>query len=422
MLNKVTKILLSAVVVSMSISALAVFSLRASAETKDSSIAETAADNNDDQKKQSGGPPALIMNTTPIEPTKVFDNLYFIGTEGVGVWLVNTSDGLILIDSMNNAEDAENIIIPGIRKLGFNPEDIKYVLITHGHGDHYGGAQYIADNYGSSILMSALDWEYMETHFTYQCGPEFPKPISHTDITDGQKLTLGDTTITIIATPGHSPGGVSLIIPVTDNGTKHMVGMWGGTGLPRTIEENQDYLNSLNYFAEFTDAAQVDVEITAHTAVDNSAERLRALQNRKDGDPNPFVIGEDAYKDYMNNMVISVNENINKINRQSESAQIAKGWSKTSDGKWIYSENSNSLLTNTWKKIDIKWYYFNSSSEAVIGWQYINGEWYYFDSSNEAVTGWKEINNTWYYFDESCAMVHDCYVGQYYLSSSGAMI
>jgi metallo-beta-lactamase class B len=420
MLGKVTQRLVSTLVVSMSISALPVFSLAASADVKESSNTEISSvdkssikDNNDkgtqtganSETQETGKAPAIIMDKTPIEPTKVFDNLYFVGTKGVGAWVLNTSDGIILIDSMNRSEDAENTIIPGIKKLGFDPADIKYILVTHGHGDHYGGAKYIAENYGSTVLMSAVDWEYMNTHFTYQCSPEFPKPTSHTDITDGEKLTLGDTTITIVSTPGHSPGGVSLVIPVTDNGTKHTVSMWGGTGLPRTLEDSQAYLNSLNHFAEFTDAAQVDAEITAHTAVDNSAERMEILRNRKDGDPNPFVIGQDAYKAYMDKMKTSINANIEKLSKETQTNQsqaaATKGWTKNSAGKWVYSDSSNSLATATWKQIGDKWYYFDSSSEAV--------------------TGWKEINGQWYYFDESCAMVHDCYIGGYYLTSSGAM-
>lgn len=418
MLSKNTQRLLSAVVVSMSIYSLPMFSLAAAAATNESSNAGAAVVSNSDAKKDEG--PAIIMDKTVIEPTKIFDNLYFVGTKGVGAWIVNTSDGIILIDSMNNNEDAENIIIPGIKKLGLNPANIKYVLVTHGHGDHYGGGEYIHDNYGATILMSAVDWDYMNTHFTGANGSDFPKPTSHTDVTDGQKLTLGDTTITIVSTPGHTPGGISLIIPVTDNGTKHMVGMWGGTGLPQTLEYNEKYLNSLDHFAKLTDAAQVDAEITAHSAVDNSAERMETLRKRNDGDPNPYVIGQDGYKDYMEKIKANVTANIEKLNNQTQAA-VAKGWSKNSAGKWVYYDNSGALITSTWKQISDKWYYFDSSSIAVTGWKEINGEWYYFNDLCEAATGWKEIDGKWYYLDENCKMVHDRDVEGYYLTSSGAM-
>ncbi|AGX44568.1 MBL fold metallo-hydrolase [Clostridium saccharobutylicum] len=314
MLSKNIQRLLSAAVIGMSIYSLPMFSLTASAATNESSNVGTADASNSGSKSVS--PYEQLMDKTPIEPTKVFDNLYFIGSNGVGSWLVNTSDGLILIDAMRTIEDAEDIIIPGIKKLGFDPANIKYILVTHGHGDHYGAAQYIHNNYGAPILMSADDWNYMNTHSTEANGPEFPKPTTHTDITDGEKLTLGDTSITIVSTPGHTPGGVSLIIPVTDNGTKHMVGMWGGTGLPQLLEDNEKYLNSLDYFAKFTDAAQVDAEITAHPFTDNSIERLETLRNRKSGDPNPYVIGQDGYKAYMDKMKIRVTDNIKKLEEE----------------------------------------------------------------------------------------------------------
>ncbi len=418
MLSKNIQRLLSAAVVSVSIYSLPMFSLAASAATNESSNAG-AADVSDSNTNGSS-PHELLMDKTPIEPTKVFDNLYFVGSNGVGSWLVNTSDGLILVDAMRTTEDAEDIIIPGIKKLGFDPANIKYILVTHGHGDHYGGAQYIHDNYGAQILMSAVDWNYMNTHSTGANGPEFPKPTTHTDITDGEKLTLGDTTITIISTPGHTPGCVSLIIPVTDNGTKHMVGMWGGTGLPDSIEDNEKYLNSLDYFDKFTDPAQVDAEITGHPFVDNSIQRMETLRNRKAGDPNPYAIGEDAYKAYMDKMKTNVTENIEKLSKQAQTA-VTKGWTKNSAGKWVYYDNSGALTTNTWKQINDKWYYFDSSSAAVAGWQEINDKWYYFNDSCEAVIGWQEIGDKWYYFDENYEMVHDSYIEGYFLTSSGEM-
>jgi metallo-beta-lactamase class B len=227
--------------------------------------------------------------------------------------MVNTSEGIILIDSMNNNDDAENIIVSDIKELGFDPANIKYVLVTHGHGDHYGGAQYIHDNYGATILMTAVDWDYMNNNFAGANSSAFPKPTSYTAITDGEKLSLGDTSITIISTPGHTPGGVSLIIPVTDNKIQHMVGMWGGTALPASLEDNQKYLNSLDYFSTFTDPAQVDAEISAHPFADNSVERMEILRSRQENDPNPYVIGQDAYKAYMNTLRTNVINNINKL-------------------------------------------------------------------------------------------------------------
>src|SRR4051812_5844373 len=95
-------------------------------------------------------PPVSAAPTTkPVTapPTKVFDQLYYIGTDIVATWALVTTNGIIQIDSMNNSDDAQNIIIAGYKKLGLDPTQIKYLILTHGHADHFGGAKYIQDTY-----------------------------------------------------------------------------------------------------------------------------------------------------------------------------------------------------------------------------------------------------------------------------------
>jgi metallo-beta-lactamase class B len=94
--------------------------------------------------------PADPANTTA-EPTKVFDNLYFIGIPAVSAWAITISAGIIIIDSLNNAREAETFVEGGLRKLGLDPAQAKYVLITHAHTDHCGGAQYLADKLHDAI-------------------------------------------------------------------------------------------------------------------------------------------------------------------------------------------------------------------------------------------------------------------------------
>src|SRR4051812_18686265 len=75
-------------------------------------------------------------------PSQLFDNLYYVGRTDVGAWVLKTSDGLILFDTLNNPDEAANIIVPGMRKLGLDPDQIKVVILTHSHGDHSGGMPY----------------------------------------------------------------------------------------------------------------------------------------------------------------------------------------------------------------------------------------------------------------------------------------
>ena len=76
-----------------------------------------------------------------IEPTKVFDNVYAIGRVGTVVWAITTSEGIILIDS-GYADQLESVLLPGLRKVGLDPANVKYVLLGHGHGDHFERAGY----------------------------------------------------------------------------------------------------------------------------------------------------------------------------------------------------------------------------------------------------------------------------------------
>lgn len=101
-----------------------------------------------------------IFDGTPFEPTQIFDNLYCIGTRSVVVWVIKTEEGIILIDSMWDNDDAK-IIESMMEKLKLNPQEIKYIIITHGHGDYYGGASYLKRKYASQVFMSELDTKLM---------------------------------------------------------------------------------------------------------------------------------------------------------------------------------------------------------------------------------------------------------------------
>ena len=164
-------------------------------------------------------------------PTKVFDQLYYLGTNIVASWALVTSGGIIQIDTLDNAEEAQRIIIGGYKKLGLDPAQMKYIVLTHGHDDHFGGAKYLVDTYHPHVLMSATDWDMVAKT---RPRPNFgPPPARDMSITDGQKLTLGETTLTFYLTPGHTPGTISFLVPVTDHDKPHLLSFWGGSALPR---------------------------------------------------------------------------------------------------------------------------------------------------------------------------------------------
>jgi len=227
-----------------------------------------------------------------IKPLKLFDNLYFTGTATVGSYIIDTGEGLVMLDTGVGDEDAA-MMVEDMKKLGLDPSRIKVIFISHEHFDHYGGVQYLKKNVCPDALvgMSLTGWNMLQT-----VPPEWayigPRPQS-VDIylTDGMKIKIGSLLILFVSTPGHSPGCMSFIFPVTDNGERHVVGIMGGSAVWPTQTETRLYKSSVEYFRAFAAAEGCDVGLVFHPRESDFA----ALRTRKPGDPNPLVIGKEDF-------------------------------------------------------------------------------------------------------------------------------
>ena len=149
--------------------------------------------------------------------------------------------------------------------------------------------------------MSAADWDLLE-----RGNPNQPKPRRDMVVTDGMPLTLGDTTLTMYLTPGHTPGTISTLIPVRDNGRPHLMAEWGGTGFNFTVSPERpreawfkSYIESAQKFREMARKAGANGMIANHTNLDDSKRKLPLLAARKPGDPNPYVLGTEAVMRYL---------------------------------------------------------------------------------------------------------------------------
>ena len=164
-------------------------------------------------------------------PVEIFDNLYFIGTRTAGVWAISSSEGIIIVDT--NFHYTSKELVLGLLNFGLDPNDIKYIIVTHAHDDRYWGAKALQDTYPNArVAMSAADWDIVAK----DNSPAQFKPRKDMVVTDGQKITLGDVTVTPYITPGHTPGTLSLIIePLTNkksvasDNERHVASIWGGT-------------------------------------------------------------------------------------------------------------------------------------------------------------------------------------------------
>ncbi len=235
------------------------------------------------------GPPD--RSTWYAEPAKVFDNLYFVGQSEYSVWAVTTSEGIILLDAIYDYS-VEEEVDGGLKKLGLDPTKVKYAIVSHAHPDHYAGAKFLQDRYGARVIMSAADWDVLDR-------ANGTKPKRDMVATDGQKLTLGDTTLTMYVTPGHTPGTISTVFPVKDNGRSHLVALWGGTGLNADRDSLEKYIASAKRFSDIVGQARADVTLSNHTDWDRSKVNLPMLTKRAPGSSNPYVVGDESVRRYL---------------------------------------------------------------------------------------------------------------------------
>jgi metallo-beta-lactamase class B len=239
------------------------------------------------------GPPE--RSTWYAEPAKVFDNLYFVGQSEYSAWAVITSEGIILIDTLFDYS-VEEEVAGGLKKLGLDPATIRYAVVTHPHPDHHGGAQFLQDRYKTRIVMSAADWDVIDRL-------NGTKPARDSGVsgvaTDGQTLTLGDTTVTLYITPGHTPGTLSVLIPVRENGARHVAALWGGTGLNADRDSLEKYIASAQRFDGIAQQSGADIILSNHTDWDGSKINLPRVATRAPGGPNPYIVGTPAVRRYL---------------------------------------------------------------------------------------------------------------------------
>ena len=236
---------------------------------------------------------AKLINQPPPAPGQAFDNLYYVGATWVSAWVLKTSEGLILIDALNNKKEAADLIEGGMRRLGLDPAQIRYVLVTHGHGDHYGGAQMIAERYGARVVASEIDWKMMETGLEFDSKMWDRPPQRDIAIKDGDTLTLGDTTVRFLITPGHTLGTISPVFDVRDGGRVHKAMIWGGTSFNfgRDMLRLDGYIAQTERMRELSARWGIDVPLSNHPGFDGTVAKLKARASAPAGS-NPFVSGQ----------------------------------------------------------------------------------------------------------------------------------
>jgi len=241
-------------------------------------------------------PPPPDRATWFTEPAKVFDNLYFVGTKIHSSWALTGNEGIILIDTLYDYA-SEEAIVGGLRKLALDPAAVKHVVISHAHGDHVGGAKLMQEGFGARIVMGGPDWDSIEKSVNqYPNG----KPKRDIAATDDQKITLGNASVTLALTPGHTPGTLSMFFEVKDGGRPLTVAYSGGTAFNfvNDVPHFDTYIASQRKMAERAGRRNATVLMSNHSEFDSAVTKIKMLAARKAGEPHPFELGAEAVQRY----------------------------------------------------------------------------------------------------------------------------
>lgn len=242
-----------------------------------------------------------------VEPFRIYGNVYYVGDSWVCAHLIDTGDGLLLIDGGNCG--AEKLLIHAIWSLGFNPGDVRWMILSHGHLDHIGAVQLFRRMFGTRIYMGEPDAVMFRERPELSCiqdNPDVTMTLFEPDevIREGDVLHFGNVTIDCKLVPGHTPGCVALFFDVTEDGVTKRAGYFGGFGLntlqtdylrdigDSDFQARRDYIASLEKVRD----ERVELFLGNHTANNNLLEKAALLKEGKG--PNPFL-DDTCWRAYM---------------------------------------------------------------------------------------------------------------------------
>ena len=238
-----------------------------------------------------GEQPNIPFDQQRKAPFKVFDNLWHVGIQTSSNFLLVTNQGLVLFDA--TWDETADYVLDNIRAAGFNPRNVRYLIITHAHIDHFAGAEKIRQATGARIVMSLEDWKEVERlqiapgQGRQNPGPRIARSVV---VADGQPITLGEATLTFYVTPGHTPGATSTAFQVRDGDRSYRAISPGGLGIPNA-EWSAAYLKSTERLKAL---GPWDVMLPNHSdmMVPRKIRELEPeLKARRPGAPHPFVAG-----------------------------------------------------------------------------------------------------------------------------------
>ncbi len=243
-----------------------------------------------------GGRGAPAREDWYAEPAKVADNLYFLGTRIHSAWAIAGSEGIIVIEALFDYAAKEEIL-DGLKKVGLDTRKVKYVLLSHAHADHDGGAKILQDAIPDvRLIYGAEDWASVDKSENRAGG----KPKHDLVGADGMKVSVGDASAQIVTMPGHTPGTLSYLFEVRDNGKPLRVAYVGGTAIPfnGSASYYDGYLASSRKMAKAAADFGATVLLSNHSEFDDAYFKAHTAAHRTPGERNPFDVGANGVARY----------------------------------------------------------------------------------------------------------------------------
>ena len=225
--------------------------------------------------------------STRVPLTQIFDDVWYIGSMYVGQYIIQSeSGGFVLIDALNNSAEVDEYTVPALKALGVGEEHpLEAVLLSHGHGDHDGGAKRLRELYGPDLDIYVGSGD--------ASGKTYAPITVDSSVAEPQELTVGGTEFVIQSIPGHTPGALNFVVPVHQGDDEFRLLMGGRQGHPKSVAAAQGYLTGTERTYQLAKAYNVDGTFLTHPTSDGSTVRMQTIEREGRDGKNPFIIGND---------------------------------------------------------------------------------------------------------------------------------